>query len=421
MGVPWRHPRAVPLLLLLLACLVSADYECPDVSVCPPRVLRADGSVIRQGVFKIQGGDSAAGFATLFITYVVNGVLYARHKGYVPFVSIESAHGRGFGAFESLGHVDPGGAPLWDKFFLPFCAGVEQWAIKCPETVQFIEKPLTFYYPGMHLNFRWAVHAWNYGKAPCKREKRACNMFDAKTFLAWRTKAAAVLKHSHVLSPEMAQRVNDAMDKFRGRGPATPTLGVHMRGTDKAHGRRLVRADEFAACIDSFLRAHPTGRVFAATDSVMLQKATEARFGNRVHFRRILTRVGEQIGPLGKLLPNFAILQNKTDVAVDVLVDIECLAQLDYFVYAASAVAEAVFYRRPALHYSSVNVEYLKDVPIDIPWSADDVLERTVEGSALYLAKRNATKLYLGRPGLGPDAHGASPRQPGVRQPGDFI
>ncbi|KAJ1446422.1 hypothetical protein M885DRAFT_252379 [Pelagophyceae sp. CCMP2097] len=197
---------------------------------------------------------------------------------------------------------------------MPFCAGVEAWALECPDTVRDVEQPRPFYFPGMHLNFEWAVRAWNFGAAPCKREKRPCRNFDEKWFLDMRTRAAAVVQQSHRLSPEMATKVEAAMEQFRAGGPETKTFGVHMRGSDKAHSRRMVAADEFAARIESFLRAP---------------------------------------------LPNFLAFSNKLAVAADVLVDIECLAKMDFFVYAASAVAEAVFYRAPALHGASANLEGL--------------------------------------------------------------
>ena len=50
---------------------------CPDTSVCPPQP---------RTVLAIEGGDAGAAFATLYYLYVVNGVQYAWHKGYVPYI-----------------------------------------------------------------------------------------------------------------------------------------------------------------------------------------------------------------------------------------------------------------------------------------------------------------------------------------------
>jgi len=79
-----------------------------------------------------------------------------------------------------------------------------------------------------------------------------------------------------------------------------------------------------------------------------------------------------------------------------VLVDIECLAKMDFFVYAASAVAEAVFYRAPALHGASANLEYVHDAPISLPWSRDVLLWRPGD-RGLALARNDSANTRQAR------------------------
>ena len=120
---------------------------CPDTSACPPRGRNAT-------VFVIEGGDPHAAFATLFYLYVVNGVLYARHKGHAPWISLSPdwvhlTMGRDYGA----------GGRLWEYFFEPYCAGdVSAWIAACAN-VAAVHKPRGWYWPGLHGRFSWPVRA----------------------------------------------------------------------------------------------------------------------------------------------------------------------------------------------------------------------------------------------------------------------
>jgi hypothetical protein len=171
------------------------------------------------------------------------------------------------------------------------------------------------------------------------------------------------------------------------------TLAVHMRGTDKSHGRRRVDLAEFAAPVADFLAAFgDRAAVFLATDTASLAAGMVARFGSgggsrggvsggsgsfgdsggpggpgaaapdrRLHLRAIQTRSASDV------TPNF-LLHDKMQVAEDVLVDIQLMARCQYFVYAASAVAEAVMYTNPLLHNRSVNLEYKNRTERAWPW-----------------------------------------------------
>eukprot|EP00966_Prymnesium_polylepis_P255944 5912706-Prymnesium_polylepis.1 len=78
--------------------------DCPDTTRCPsaPRL-----------VFKIEGGEHNAATGNLFYSVVTNGIMYANHKGYVPWVSFQPSWVR-----HTMGtRWAANGSALWELFF----------------------------------------------------------------------------------------------------------------------------------------------------------------------------------------------------------------------------------------------------------------------------------------------------------------
>ena len=118
----------------------------------------------------------------------------------------------------------------------------------------------------------------------------------------------------------------------------------------------MVRPSAFLPFIADFLRLHPLGRVYVATEDTgyarWIKTACARRWGaKRFFLPNITTRVGGKRG-------NFYV-HNPLAVAHDVLLDIQMLARTDYFLHSASAVAEAVIYTNPGLHWRSTHLEYM--------------------------------------------------------------
>ncbi len=94
---------------------------CPDTSVCPPQP---------RTVLAIEGGDAGAAFATLYYLYVVNGVQYAWHKGYVPYIVFNATWMQ-----QTMGTAAADAPPLWEHFFRSYCPGVGPWLARCSNVV----------------------------------------------------------------------------------------------------------------------------------------------------------------------------------------------------------------------------------------------------------------------------------------------
>jgi hypothetical protein len=358
--------------------------ECPDPSVCPAS---------RTNVLFIEGGPPGSAFATLFYVFVVNGVLYSWHKKYVPHIAFNAEWSK-----RTMGDSVTGDE-LWAQFFRPFCPGVAELLARCPETVVALRKPLKFWYPEVHYNFEWPVRSFYYGKyvtLRCQRE-RWCNVttglrgdwgdakrhhiasatYQPELFRRWRASGAAVVARAHRLQPHLAAEVHRRWRETMHGCDAARTLAVHMRGTDKANGRRVVGVGEWEPHVASFLQSFPASGapracVFVATDSSAFARAVNGSWASRwagaVRMQAITTRA--------ERTANFREHEDKLAVATDVLLDIQLMARCRYFLYGASAVAEAVFYTNPGLQAWSYNLEYSEEARLP-PWAERPVLENS--------------------------------------------
>ena len=333
----------------------SSCPACPDTSKCPSSATT---------VLVIEGGDTLAAFATLYYTYVTNQVLYAWHKGFVPSVRINATWARAV-----LGKPDRH-TKLWERYFESYCPGAADWAARCSGTVR--ERRLIrpcakgvplpcsdFIFPWMHLQAPWSVKAWYTGRSPAHIRCQAegwCDQYNEPLYRAWRTLGHAVVARAHRWQPSMRTRAKRAWQAFNPPPTRRPVLGVHMRGSDKGHGRRPISFEDFGHAVATFMSQHPSsGLVWIATDSAGYAARVEGewarRWAGRVFLSPARTRSNSTRG-------NFEVFDPRL-VADEVMTDIAVLAMCDYLLHGSSAVTEAVIYTNPSLHRRSCNLEYL--------------------------------------------------------------
>ena len=330
--------------------------RCPDTSRCPPLGQN-------RTVFKIEGGEINAAFGNLFYSVVVNGVLYATHKGHVPWISFELSW-----VYKTMGKEWQKDGPLWDRFFEPYCQNVSAWLHACSNVHLAKLKTKTFYYPHIQQRFKWPVRQWynmnSLEHAWCQYEGW-CGKFNATFYSRWRRDAHAVVSRAHRLRPSMESAVEE---RWRELNPSQrrPVLAMHMRGSDKASNRLKTNASWYVPYISSFKQTHPDGLIVVATEDAgfasMINSKWRAKWGRESFaLANISTRVRRK-------KPNFAGDFDKMVVAHDVLLDIQVMARADYFLHTSSAVAEATIYTNPKLHCNSINLEMDHDAPHDAPW-----------------------------------------------------
>ena len=353
---PQQHPK--PPHRRVARWPTNADEQplprlraCPDTSVCPRRPVT---------IFVYQGAKEDAAYGNLFYSMAVNALLYARHKGYVPLIRFEPSW-----VYKTMGQAwrgSGGNGSLWETFFEPYCANVSAWQLACPN-VTTATKKLSFYYPDVQRRYLWSVRSWyNVGSPEFAQQcgldkvmKSTCWRFNETIYRSWRLHGHAIVSRSHRLNAGYAAEVAARWRDFNPDG-VQPILGLHMRGSDKRSGRRKVYPCVFEPYVVDFFARFPSGRVYVATESSSyssyVRSHWEPRWPGRVFVPSIVTRVGAKV-------PNFkAPSEKQLRVAHDVFIDIQMLSRADYFIHGASAVAEAVIYTSPALHWRSTHLEY---------------------------------------------------------------
>ena len=132
------------------ASAARLPVACPDTSRCPDQPAT---------VFRIAHGERNAAFGNLFYSVVSNGVLYARHKGHVPWISFDPKS-----VAKTMGRGWERDGPLWERFFEGYCANVSAWLDACPNVRLAPPAERTFnksfWYPFVQQKAPWAVRQW---------------------------------------------------------------------------------------------------------------------------------------------------------------------------------------------------------------------------------------------------------------------
>ena len=222
------------------------------------------------------------------------------------------------------------------------------------------------------MRFKWPTRQWyNWGSPEHLRCRltHICGQFNASVYERWRVSGHAVASRLNVPSARYRSLIEYEWQTFNPAGRVT--LGLHMRGTDKASGRKSVTPAAFQPYVRAFLADFPDGKIFVATESAIFTAEVATKWGEEtqhsLYVRNISTR--------SRRVANFRFYTDKLSVAHDVMLDIHLLSRCDYLLHGASAVAEAAIYQSPnaRLHWNSTDLEYshrcksATDCP-DAPW-----------------------------------------------------
>ena len=144
-----------------------------------------------------------------------------------------------------------------------------------------------------------------------------------------------------LVKPQLRSQALEIFSAWRRR--SGHILGVHMRGTDKVV-RTKVPPQAYFVFIDAYLTAFPDALVLVATDDQEYLQRMRRRYGGK-HGRMVRRResVVYRSNPFGEGRGGY--LRGE-----DVLLDALLLAQCDFLLKSASAVAEFALWVRPQLH-----------------------------------------------------------------------
>lgn len=342
----------------------------------------------RRGVYHIEKGDIGGAAGTIFFQFIIGQIIWAEQNNFVPWVYLNNVshiiydplvHGQGPGVtFQMMkgahisyirrpgGHIKdayPGlaerhqrltphqfhfdGNGVWSDYFEPvsdFYPGDRSCANKPLVTMDLYQVT-----PGVHGFAPWAPKCWRYQYLPDYITKPHIPIME------WlepqRIMANKVLTKYIRFKPYIREQAGSVNP---GCSMVNPCLGVHIRQSDKAAGRRQIQTDEFLPFVEAFLQAG--GRhVYLATDSTKVMDHIKERWPQNV--QKTIRSMGDNIVRSSDTQAVFDIgSHHRTNT--EILIEILALSKCQSLIHGFSAVTESsIWINVQQLHYTSVNLE----------------------------------------------------------------
>ncbi|MEM7561568.1 MAG: hypothetical protein AAF353_00820 [Pseudomonadota bacterium] len=287
----------------------------------------------------IQGGLPGSGFGSYFFLEIVGLIDDLLRDGRDNFVVVPNTH-------DGSLYFPRKGTPtdnLWTTFFEPI-------NLHLLDELGTGEVEYTNYDANLHVQ-EGRIKAWPFNERP--------DLDLDDWFRQNRIRGSEVVRQYFVPKQDIRRRVESLWkERFEG---ASSVLGVHLRGTDKlaAGERRIVQAEEYFLYLDSFLEAHPNGKLFVATDDLTLLNSLK-----QAGYPVCCQEAFRSSGRTGLFdLPHE---KGPEEHGREVLIDIYMLSRCNYLIHGFSSVVEGAMFITPDLHNQSINLEYEK--PQDAPW-----------------------------------------------------
>lgn len=349
-----------------------------------------------QGIYHIAMGDIGGAAGTVFFQFVIAQILYAEQHGLKPWVHFSNVshviYDNAVHATKSSGvtltamtgrnatyYRRPGGhrrdstpgppdmrKPLkretmhfagtgvWEHYFEPvsdFVPGDRSCASK-----MYVTMDLYLITPGLHGYADYAPRCWRYKYMPDYIAKPHLGI--TEWLEPQRKTAFAVTQkyiHPRPYLKIAAAKVNPDCSL------SNPCLGLHIRHSDKASGRRVIETAEFLPYAQAFLNAAArkgsSPHIYLATDSTLVIQEIERTWP--IAIRDTIRSAGD------------SVLRSSNEVAVfdldgasqhhrtnqEILIEILALSTCQFMVHGFSAVSEAAVWMGLHLHNQSVNLE----------------------------------------------------------------
>ena len=282
--------------------------------------------IAQQPVFLIKPPLRHAGFAACVLT-VLNYARYCEREGLSPVVHIDASCETRFLDTEY-------GDNVWEQYFEPIgeysSATVAKW----------LEKPvgarnhpeIRHMNPAIPAQIKASddsIFTWTFGRWRDDPPR------DLQAWFAEQRRKGRETVRRYV---RVKASILDKVDRF-GREflDGRAVLGIHMRGTDLAYAPPVSPAEYFPE-IDSWLSAHPEGRIFLATDQAQYLALMKKKYGPSLVFYDCL-RSDNSVAPFN------AGAGSPYRKGEDVLIDILLLSRSDFLLRGASNIPEmAIFF-----------------------------------------------------------------------------
>ena len=363
--------------------------------VLPKRVPTHHACDGLEGIYHIAMGDIGGAAGTVFFQFVIGQIRYAERNRLKPWVHFNNVSyivyddvvhggaastdhispvrltamtGRNASLIERPnGHwrdVIPGplnismpiqqqklvftGTGVWEHYFEPISDFVP--GDRSCEPKLYVTLSLKLITPGIHGFVSWAPKCWRYHYLPDYVTKPHIPI--AEWLEPQRVMGAETVQKYLRLKPYLHQAAQHVNPGCRMTKEAS-CLGLHIRHSDKAAGRRVIETIEFLPYAEAFL--HSGGRhIYVATDSTQVLKEIHSTWPKHVT---------ENIRTLGD-----DVVRSSNDKAVfdigkhhrtnqEVLIEIIALSMCQFQVHGLSAVSESSVWMNIGLHNRSVNLE----------------------------------------------------------------
>jgi hypothetical protein len=421
-----QPPLDLPALLAAGRVLPTRDHLPPShPSFCANH---NNESSVRRGIYHIQMGDIGGAAGTIFYQFVIGQIMYAESHQLIPWVHFSNVshviydpivHGGGGGGDQAAtgitlsaltgrnatyvkGHhrrdYTPGppnaslpvrqetlffpGTGVWEHYFFPLVADfIPGDDMSCADPpLLYVTMDLYLITPGLHSYSPVSPKCWRYQSLPDYISRPHLSVTE---WLAPQRRTAHDIVRRYIRPRaylhDAAQTVNPHCRRIHSSSNNDndhPCLGLHIRHSDKASGRRVIDTDEFLPFVQAFLAATTAGiggTIYLATDSSQVLSHIEHTWPVAVTSR--IRTAGHQI------------LRSSTDTAVfdlhvddnnaggghhhhrtnvEVMIEILALSQCQFLLHGFSAVSEAAIWTNLELHDTSINLEDAEHLSVEL-------------------------------------------------------
>jgi hypothetical protein len=153
------------------------------------------------------------------------------------------------------------------------------------------------------------------------------------------------------------------VEEFKKANFSKPMIGVHVRCTDNQgdqfNRKKLPSLDRYPAIIEKLLKEIPEARIFLATDNEEILKSYQEKYPDVIATDKWFP------GRKGKRLHGHGACPDRIHNGIEALVDMQLLAECDYFVFSSKPTFARVAKMRSKAKESNIfDVEVVADESI---------------------------------------------------------
>lgn len=234
------------------------------------------------------------------------------------------------------------GDGIWQHYFHPVS---DAFHPSCATNITYVTTPLDQIHlviPGLH-GFA-GIRCWRYDYLPT---------YITRPHQSWTRWIASSRQRAAPLVARYLRPRAHLTERAAALVQPGATLGLHIRHSDKAAGRRVVGVDEFLPFAEAFVHAGGLA-IYVATDSTVVLDTIQEQWPTKV-VERITTASGMVRSSDTTAVFDATNSHDRTNQ--EAIVEILALSRCRLLVHGHSAVSEAAIWTNPDLQYGAVNLE----------------------------------------------------------------